>query len=130
MTGTSIEPELWVERAGAAVLFYEAAFGATTLLRVGDGDDIVARLAVGDAHFWVGAASAELHRLSPGAVGGRTSRTLLVVDDPEAVVARAVAAGATEAAPVEDEHGWRLGRIIDPFGHEWEIGTPSEPGAL
>ena len=124
MTGTSIEPELWVERASEAVAFYQAAFGATTLLRVGDGDDIVARLAVGDARFWVGAANAELHRLSPEAVGGRTSRTLLVVDDPDAVVARAVAAGATETAPVADEHGWRVGRIIDPFGHEWEIGSP------
>jgi PhnB protein len=47
-----------------------------------------------------------------------------VVDDPDAVVARAVAAGATETAPVEDEHRWRLGRLIDPFGHEWENGTP------
>jgi len=124
MTASGIEPELWVERASAAVSFYAAAFGATTLLRVGDGDDIVARLAVGDARFWVGAASAELHRFGPEAVGGRTSRTLLVVDEPEAVVARAVSAGATETAAVEDEHGWRLGRIIDPFGHEWEIGTP------
>ena len=124
MTGTSIEPELWVERASAAVAFYEAALGATTLLRVGDGDDIVARLEVGDARFWVGAASPELHRLSPETVGGRTSRTLLVVDDPDAVVARGVAAGAIETAPVAEEHGWRLGRFIDPFGHEWEIGTP------
>ena len=124
MTVNSIEPELWVERTGAAVAFYEAAFGAETLLRVGDGDDIVARLAVGDARFWVGAASAEMSRLSPQAVGGRTSRTLLVVDDPDAVVARAVGAGAGETAPVADEHGWRVGRIIDPFGHEWEIGSP------
>src|SRR4051812_49668900 len=103
MTGTSIEPELWVERASAAVAFYEAAFGATTLLRVGDGDDIVARLAVGDARFWVGAASTEMGHLSPAAVGGRTGRTLLIVDDPAAVVARAVTEGATETAPVEDE---------------------------
>jgi PhnB protein len=37
-------------------------------------------------------------------------------------VARAVAEGATEAGPVGDDHGWRLGRVVDPFGHEWEIG--------
>ncbi len=49
---------------------------------------------------------------------------LLVVDEPEAVLRQAVAVGATEESPVGDEHGWRLGRIVDPFGHEWEIGRP------
>jgi len=121
---TSIQPELWVNAPGQAVAFYEAAFGATVLHRVGDGDDIVAQLAIGDAAFWVAASSAAMKRLSPRAIDGATSRTLLVVDDPEAVVARAVAAGATESSPVDNEHGWRLGRIIDPFGHEWEIGRP------
>jgi PhnB protein len=121
---TSIEPELWVDRAAAAVSFYEAAFGAATLLRVGDGEDIVARLAVGDARFWVAAADSSMGRFSPEAIAGRTSRTLLVVDDPDAVVARAVGAGATEASPVVEEHGWRLGRIVDPHGHEWEVGAP------
>jgi PhnB protein len=121
---TSIEPELWVDRAGEAVAFYEAAFGAITLHRVGEGDDIVAQLAVGDARFWVGAAGSDMHRFSPNGIGGRTSRTLLVVDDPEAVAARAVSAGATDESPVGDEHGWRIGRIIDPYGHEWEIGKP------
>jgi PhnB protein len=65
-----------------------------------------------------------MKRFSPIAIGGTTSRTLLEVEDPEHVVAQAVAAGATEAAAVQDEHGWRLGRIVDPFGHEWEIGKP------
>jgi PhnB protein len=121
---TSIQPELWVERAGAAVAFYQAAFGATVMHRVGEGDDIVAQLGVGDAAFWVTAASSSMKRFSPQAIGGTTSRTLLVVADPERVVARAVAAGATESSAVSDEHGWRLGRIVDPFGHEWEIGRP------
>jgi PhnB protein len=120
----SIQPELWVDRAGAAVAFYEAAFGARVLHRVGEGDDIVAQLAVGDATFWVAAASPSMKRFSPQAIGGATSRTLLVADDPDAVLKRAVDAGATEASPVEDEHGWRMGRIVDPFGHEWEIGKP------
>jgi PhnB protein len=120
----SIQPELWVDRAGAAVAFYEAAFGARVLHRVGEGDDIVAQLAAGDATFWVAADSPSLKRFSPQAIGGATSRTLLVADDPDAVIKRAVDAGATEAAPVEDEHGWRMGRIVDPFGHEWEIGKP------
>jgi len=121
---TSIQPELWVANPGEAVAFYEAAFGATVLHRVGSGDDIVAQLAVGEAAFWVASASATMKRLSPRAIDGATSRTLLVVDDPERVVRQALAAGATESSPVSEEHGWRLGRIVDPFGHEWEIGMP------
>src|SRR5215475_2209782 len=121
---TSIQPELWVDRPSDAVAYYEAAFGAAVLHRVGEGDDIVAQLGVGDAAFWVAGASAAMKRLSPRAVDGATSRTLLVVDDPDGVVRQALAAGATESSPVGNEHGWRLGRITDPFGHEWEIGKP------
>jgi PhnB protein len=121
---TSIQPELWVQRPGEAIAFYEAAFGATVLHRVGEGDDIVAQLGVDGAAFWVAPPSEEMKRLSPHAIGGATGRTLLVVDDPDRVVTQALAAGARESAPVSDEHGWRLGRIVDPFGHEWEIGRP------
>jgi PhnB protein len=121
---TSIQPQLWVERPNEAVAFYEAAFGATVLHRVGEGDDIVAQLGVGDAAFWVAGTSAAMKRLSPRAIDGATSRTLLVVEDADSALRQAVAAGATESSPVSKEHGWRLGRIIDPFGHEWEIGTP------
>ena len=121
---TSIQPELWVERASQAVTFYADAFGARILHCVGEGDDIVAQLAVGEAAFWVAAAASDRGRLSPAAIGGATSRTLLVTDDPDAVLRRAVEAGATQASAVSEEHGWRLGRIIDPFGHEWEIGKP------
>jgi PhnB protein len=67
-----------------------------------------------------------MKRLDPRAVDGSTSRTLLVVEDPATVVQRAVDAGATETSPVAEEHGWQLGRLIDPFGHEWEIGRPLE----
>jgi PhnB protein len=119
-----IQPELWVERASAAVAFYREAFGATVLHQVGDGDEIVAQLAVGDAAFWVASADSDGKRFSPQAIGGATGRILLVVDDPEAVFEQAVRAGATAVAEVADEHGWRVGRIIDPFGHEWEIGRP------
>lgn len=121
---TSIQPELWVDRPHEALAFYGAAFGAVVVHLVGDGDDIVAQLQVGEAAFWVARASSDLKRLNPLAVDGATSRTLLVVDDPDAVVRGALAAGATEISPVADEHGWRLGRIKDPFGHEWEIGSP------
>src|SRR5881394_625692 len=95
---TSIQPELWVETPREAVAFYEAAFGATVLHRVGDGEDVVAQLGVGDAAFWGAATSAAMKRLSPRAIDGATSRTLLVVDDPERIVRQAVAAGATERA--------------------------------
>jgi PhnB protein len=120
----SIQPELWVDDAPAAVTFDEAAFGARVLHRVGAGvgAEIVVQLAVGDACFWVEPASPP-ERLDPKALGGATNRTLLVVDDPGAV-AGAVAAGATERSPIADEHGWRIGRVVDPFGHEWELGKP------
>jgi PhnB protein len=124
---TSIQPELWVDRASQAVEFYEKAFGATVLHCVGEGDEIVAQLAVGGASFWVAAASPSMGRFSPKAVGGGTSRTLLVAEDPDTLHERAVEAGAAEKSPVRDEHGWRIGRVIDPFGHEWEIGKPTGP---
>lgn len=124
---TDIQPELWVERAAEAVAFYEAAFGARVLHQVGEGDEIVAQLAVGEAAFWVSPGGADGPRFSPRAIGGATSRTLLLADDPDAMFARAVAAGATSASEVADEHGWRLGRVFDPFGHEWEIGRPLGP---
>ena len=104
--------------------YYEAAFNARVLHRVGEGDDIVAQLAVGNAAFWVAAADPSVQRLSPEEMKGATGRTLLVVDEPETVLEQAVRAGATKVAAVSEEHGWRLGRLVDPFGHEWEIGTP------
>jgi PhnB protein len=126
----SILPELFVRRGRAAVEFYKAAFGAVEVYRVGGTDDhepVVSQLAVGTASFWVHDESPETGNLSPESLGGCTVRLLLVVDDPDAVVERAVAAGAAELSAVGDEHGWRIGRIVDPFGHHWEIGTPLVP---
>jgi len=79
---TSIQPEPWVDRGAEAAAFYQAAFGATVLHRVGDGQDIVAQLAIGDAAFWVSTAGSAGQRIHPKAPGGATSRTLLIVDDP------------------------------------------------
>ena len=106
--------------------FYERAFGATVEHRV-DGPgagDVIAQLSAAGARFWVSNAADDLGRFSPDRIGGATGRVLLVVDDPESVHAAAVAAGATETSPVGDEHGWRVGRLRDPFGHEWEVGRP------
>lgn len=120
-----IEPELWVDSGAKAVAFYREAFGATVLHQVGDGEDIVAQLEVGSGvRFWVAATPSGGERLTPRAVSGATGRTLLVVDDATGVVERAVQDGAELLAGVADEHGWRLGRVRDPAGHEWEIGHP------
>ncbi len=108
----------------AALTFYAAAFDAKVLHRVGEGDDIVAQLAVGEATFWIAATGSSAERHVPRAIGGATGRVLLVVDNPDTVFAQAVAAGAQSKSAVDEEHGWRVGRLIDPFGHEWEIGKP------
>jgi PhnB protein len=97
--------------------------------RVGgtDGSEaVVSQLSIGGATFWVADESPEHLNFSPESLGGGTTRMLLTVADPDAAVERAVAAGATEVTAVSDEHGWRLGRIVDPFGHHWEIGKPLE----
>jgi len=128
--GPAVSVQLSVRRGRAAVAFYEEVFGAVEVFRVGGTDEleeVVAQLRVGDTTFWVEDESPEHANFSPETLGGSTVRLLLVVDDPDAVVARAVGAGAREVRPVEDEHGWRLGRIEDPFGHHWEIGRPLIP---
>ncbi len=53
-------------------------------------------------------------------------RIILSVTDPDAVFARALKAGAKQVYPVSEEYGWRLGRVVDPFGHHWEICRPLE----
>ena len=123
---TQIVAQLSVRRGPEAIEFYKAAFGAVVDYRVGDGE-IVAQLSVGEATFWVADESPANANFSPETVGGGTVRMLLLVDDPDASIARAVEAGASEVYPAADEHGWRLGRIVDPFGHHWEVGKPLVP---
>jgi PhnB protein len=126
----TIQPELSVRRGRAAVEFYKTAFGAEEVYRVGGTDDheaVVSQLSVGDASFWVSDESPSDGNFSPESLGGATVRMLLIVEDPAAMVDRAAAAGATVIHPVGEEHGWRLGRIQDPFGHHWEIGKPLAP---
>jgi PhnB protein len=124
---TSILPQLSVRRGRAAIEFYKAAFGAVEDYRVGGTDeheDVVAQLSVGDASFWVSDESPPHANFSPETIGGATTRLLLIVEDPEAAIERAVAAGARQVHPAGEEHGWLLGRVADPFGHHWEIGKP------
>jgi PhnB protein len=123
----TVSPQLSVRRGREAVEFYKAALGAVEIYRVAGTDEhpaVVSQLAVGNASFWVSDESPEHGHFSPESLGGSTLRVLLVVDDPRAVVARAVDLGAREVYAVEKSHGWLLGRIEDPFGHHWEIGKP------
>src|SRR5579885_2910415 len=93
----SIAPMLSVRRGSAAVDFYQAAFGATEVFRVESPDGaVVAQLAVGGSNFWVADESPENKNFSPETLGGATTRMVLTVDDPDAVFAKAIAAGAVE----------------------------------
>lgn len=119
----SIAPMLSVRNGARAVEFYKAAFSAVVVFRIESPDGaVVARLSVDGAEFWVTDESPENQNFSPESVGGSTARMILTVLDPDAIFAKAVAAGATEVTPVKEDYGWRLGRVLDPFGHHWEIG--------
>jgi uncharacterized glyoxalase superfamily protein PhnB len=121
----SIAPMLSVRNGARAVDFYKAAFGAEVLFRLDDGGAVVAELSVGESKFWVADESPEHLNFSPESLRGGTVRIVMVVDDPDTAFERALAAGATAVWPVEDQpYGWRVGRIVDPFGHHWEIGKP------
>ena len=123
---TAIAPMLSVRRGARAIEFYKSAFGADELFRVEDDKgEVVARLAVEGAEFWLADESPKHFNFSPESLNGGSVRMILTVEDPDAVFERAVAAGATVVWPVSDQsYGWRIGRIVDPFGHHWEIGKP------
>jgi PhnB protein len=75
--------------------------------------------------FWLADESPAHQNFSPESLGGSSMRMVLVVDDPDGVFNRAIAAGANQLWTVADQnYGWRVGRVIDPFGHHWEIGKP------
>jgi PhnB protein len=117
---THVTATLSVRDWSGAMAFYKQAFGAEELFSVPGGG--VGQLAVDGADFWVAEESPENENFSPQSLGGCSVRMLLIVADPASVCARAVSGGARLVRPVTDEWGWRLGRIVDPFGHHWEIG--------
>jgi PhnB protein len=121
----SVAPMLSVRNGARAVEFYKSAFGATEAFRIESPDGaVVARLSVEGAEFWLSDESPENANYSPESLGGGTVRMILTVPDPDAMFARALAAGARSVVPVKEDYGWRLGRVVDPFGHHWEIGHP------
>jgi PhnB protein len=121
----SVAPMLSVRNGARAVEFYKAAFGATEVYRVEDpGGSVVSRLSIDGAEFWLADESPEHHNFSPESLGGGSVRMILTVADPDAMFARAIGAGARGVVAVEEAYGWRVGRVVDPFGHHWEIGRP------
>jgi PhnB protein len=123
---TSIAPMLSVRHGARAVEFYKAAFGAVELFRL-DAEDgtVIAQLSAGASDFWVADESPENMNFSPDTLGGGSVRMIMVVEEPDSAFDRAVATGTRVVWPVADQsYGWRIGRIVDPFGHHWEIGKP------
>jgi PhnB protein len=120
----SIAPWLFVRNSLRALEFYKAAFGATEAYRLDSPGAVLAKLSVDGAEFWMSDESPEHANFSPESLGGGSVRMILTVADPDAAFARALQAGAKQVRPVAEEHGWRLGRLVDPFGHHWEIGRP------
>lgn len=126
-TGTSVAcsvaPMLSVRNGAGAVEFHTSAFGAKEVYHEEDpGGSVVSRLSIDGAEFWLSDESPEHGNFSPESLGGGSVRMILTVPDPDALFAKALAAGAREVFAVEEAHGWRLGRVVDPFGHHWEIG--------
>jgi PhnB protein len=117
---TGIAPWLSVPNAAKALEFYRAAFGAVELERLegAPGEVIVAQLSIDGAELWVQTDPDN----SPVALPGLAVRMILSVENPDAVFASAIAAGATEVASIHEDFGWRIGRVADPSGHHWEVG--------
>jgi PhnB protein len=124
MIATSIAPWLSVRNSVKAVEFYKAAFGAIEAYRLDIPDGtVVAQLTIDSAAFWLSEESPGDHSDS-ASLSASSIRMILTVSDPDSLFARALKAGAVQVYPVGEEHGWRLGRLVDPFGHHWEIGHP------
>jgi PhnB protein len=117
---TNIAPWLSVGNAAKAVDYYKAAFSAIVLYSLEDSDGklAVAQLSIKGADFWI----QDDPDSSPESRGRGSVRMILTVKDPDSVFDQALAAGATELSPVSEGYGWCIGRIVDPFGHHWEIG--------
>ncbi|MXV52358.1 VOC family protein [Pedobacter sp. HMF7647] len=116
---SAIAPWLTVKDGDQASQFYQSAFNAIETYRLEDPEGgVVVRLSVNGAEFWVSSDPGK----SDEPVGGDSVRMVLTVSNPDELFQQAITAGAKEIFPVGEGHGWRLGRLEDPFGLHWEIG--------
>lgn len=122
---TTLLPFLVVKNGSRAVEFYTTGLGAVEIVRYNQPDGkLTAKLAIEGAEFWLGDEELEFDNCSPETIGGSPVRIILTVSDPDTFFARALDAGATQICPVRTEESWRIGKLMDPFGHIWEIGHP------
>ncbi len=121
-------PALRIRNAAAALEFYKEAFGAREIMRFDVGGRIAhAEMEIGNSLIYLGEEAADLGFPSPQALGGSPVAIHLSVDDADAAVARAVAAGATISRPVADQfYGDRVGHVVDPFGFGWILAARKE----
>jgi PhnB protein len=122
-------PYLCARDAASAIEFYKKAFGATELMRMADPSGKIghAEIKIGDAPIMLADEFPEMGFLSPQTLDGSPVTLYLYVEDVDAIVNQAVAAGATLSKPVEDQfYGDRSGKLTDPFGHVWYIATHKE----
>ncbi len=122
-------PHLRVRDAAKAIEFYKQAFGAVEVERLTTPNGMIphAQLKIGDAPFSLGEESPQEGSPSPQTLGGSAVGIDLLVPDVDALAAQAVAAGAVIVYEIKDQfYGLRQGRLLDPFGHIWMIGTPIE----
>ncbi len=127
MIKSSLAPWLSVRDGASAVEFYKAAFGAKEVYRLDDpGGGVVSRLSIDGGEFWLSGDATDSGSAITDGSAGPNVRMIWTVADPDTAFARALAAGASEVFPVSEGYGWRVGRLVDPFGHHWEIGHPLE----
>lgn len=124
----SVTPYLIVDDANAAIDFYKRAFGATELFRLPMGDKVGhAEIKIGDSHVMLADEFPDMGHLGPKSRGGTTVSLLLYVNDVDSAFRKAIAEGATEEKPLEDQFwGDRMGTLADPFGHQWSLATHTE----
>jgi PhnB protein len=121
---TTFTPELYIKNGIHDISFYTTAFGAEELRRWSndDGSIHVAELSINGAMFHLHEETSKHYLFAPAKHNGTTVMIGLFVPDVDAVIQRALAAGATETSPAQDyDYGYRQGAIKDPFGHHWQI---------
>lgn len=127
---TGVIPSLTVSPCAEAIDFYVAAFGAEEIEPRMDGPDGTvyhAEIVIEGARIMLGDPMDIAPTDAPSSLGGSTAALFIYTDDVEALWDRAVAAGAEEVFPLEDQfYGDRGGRLRDPFGHTWGLGQHME----